>query len=89
MTPTTTTTDTGVRRCLSIKNRWNPSRPFYVPLLARAFRPDFSFSEQNSEDALKARRETKTKKTNFKRSADDDDDFLSSSSEGGSRLNRK
>ena len=82
MTPTTTTTDTGVRRCLSIKNRWNPSRPFYVPLLARAFRPDFSFSEQNSEDALKARRET-TKKTNFKRSADDDDDFLSSSSEGG------
>ena len=83
MTPTTpTTTDTGVRRCLSIKNRWNPSRPFYVPLLARAFRPDFSFSEQNSEDALKARRET-TKKTNFKRSVDDDDDFLSSSSEGG------
>jgi hypothetical protein len=78
MTPTTT--DTGVRRCLSIKNRWNPSRPFYVPLLARAFRPDFSFSEQNSEDALKARRE-KTKKTN-KRSVDDDDDFLSSSSEG-------
>ena len=78
MTPTTT--DTGVRRCLSIKNRWNPSRPFYVPLLARAFRPDFSFSEQNSEDALKARRE-KTKKTN-KRSMDDDDDFLSSSSEG-------
>ena len=56
MTPTTT--DAGVRRCLSIKNRWNPSRPFYVPLLARAFRPDFSFSEQNSEDALKARRET-------------------------------
>ena len=82
MTPTTTTTDTGVRRSLSIKNRWNPSRPFYVPLLARAFRPDFSFSEQNSEDALKARRE-KTKKTNFKRSADDDDDFLSSSSEVG------
>ena len=81
MTPTTRT-DTGVRRCLSIKNRWNPSRPFYVPLLARAFRPDFSFSEQNSEDALKARRET-TKKTNLKRSADDDDDFLSSSSEGG------
>ena len=81
MTPTTTTTDTGVRRCLSIKNRWNPSRPFYVPLLARAFRPDFSFSEQNSEDALKARRE-KTKKTN-KRSMDDDDDFVSSSSEGG------
>ena len=80
MTPTTTTTDTGVRRSLSIKNRWNPSRPFYVPLLARAFRPDFSFSEQNSEDALKARRE-KTKKTN-KRSVDDDDDFLSSSSEG-------
>jgi hypothetical protein len=78
MTPTTT--DTGVRRCLSIRNRWNPSRPFYVPLLARAFRPDFSFSEQNSEDALKARRE-KTKKTN-KRSVDDDDDFLSSSSEG-------
>ena len=80
MTPTTTTDKTGVRRCLSIKNRWNPSRPFYVPLLARAFRPDFSFSEQNSEDALKARRE-KTKKTN-KRSMDDDDDFLSSSSEG-------
>ena len=84
MTPTTTT-DTGVRRCLSIKNRWNPSRPFYVPLLARAFRPDFSFSEQNSEDALKARRET-TKKTNFKRSVDDDDDFLSSSSEGGGHV---
>lgn len=79
MTPTTTTTDTGVRRCLSIKNRWNPSRPFYVPLLARAFRPDFSFSEQNSEDALKARRE-KTKKN--KRSMDDEDDFLSSFSEG-------
>ena len=78
MTPTTTT-DTGVRRCLSIKNRWNPSRPFYVPLLARAFRPDFSFSEQNSEDALKARREKKTKNNS---SADDDDDFLSSSSEG-------
>ncbi len=77
MTPTTT--DTGVRRCLSIKNRWNPSRPFYVPLLARAFRPDFSFSEQNSEDALKARREKK--KTN-KSSMDDDDDFLSSFSEG-------
>ena len=78
-TTTTTTTDTGVRRSLQIKNRWNPSRPFYVPLLARAFRPDFSFSEQNSEDALKARREKKTKN---KSSADDDDDFLSSSSEG-------
>ena len=80
MTPTTT--DTGVRRCLSIKNRWNPSRPFYVPLLARAFRPDFSFSEQNSEDALKARRENFTKKTNERIYVDDDDDFLSSSSEG-------
>ena len=78
-TTTTTTTDTGVRRSLQIKNRWNPSRPFYVPLLARAFRPDFSFSEQNSEDALKARREKKTKNNS---SADDDDDFLSSSSEG-------
>ena len=68
-----------MRRSLQIKNRWNPSRPFYVPLLARAFRPDFSFSEQNSEDALKARREKKTKNNS---SADDDDDFLSSSSEG-------
>ena len=56
---TLTITDTGIRRSLQIKNRWNPSRPFYVPALARAFRPDFSFSEQNSEDALKARREKK------------------------------
>jgi hypothetical protein len=73
MTPTIT--DTGIRRSLQIKNRWNPSRPFYVPALARAFRPDFSFSEQNSEDALKARREKK-KKNNII------DDDSSSSSEG-------
>ena len=83
MTPTTTTYKTGVRRCLSIKNRWNPSRPFYVPLLARAFRPDFSFSEQNSEDALKARREKSSKKTNERSMDDENDDFLSASSEGG------
>ena len=70
-----TTTDTGVRRSLQIKNRWNPSRPFYVPALARAFRPDFSFSEQNSEDALKARRENKKKNNSI-------DDDSSSSSEG-------
>ena len=83
MTTTTTTTDTGVRRCLEIKNRWNPSRPFYVPLLARAFRPDFSFSEQNSEEALKARREKKKTKKNTIRTDDDDDDSSSSSfSEG-------
>lgn len=86
MTPTTTTDKTGVRRCLSIKNRWNPSRPFYVPLLARAFRPDFSFSEQNSEDALKARREKSSKKTNERSMDDENDDFLSASSEGGGHV---
>ena len=41
------------RKSLRVNRRWDPSRePFYVPALARKFRPDFSFSEQNSEQEL-------------------------------------
>ena len=44
-----------IRKSLRSSHRWNPSRPFYVPVFARKFRPDFSFSEQNTEEALRER----------------------------------
>ena len=44
-----------IRKSLQSSHRWDPSRPFYVPALARKFRPDFTFSEQNSEEALRER----------------------------------
>ena len=45
-----------LRKSLEFDNRWDPRAPFSIPAFSWKFiRPDHSFSEQNSEEALQER----------------------------------